>query len=146
MSHRSKKEVTPVISSTPEAKMSSDHKERNAPAAEVDHEGRDTNTTLDVSAISLNWTAVAHKTKFPDCWDVWRFKAMFWDGHNTSMYDRKGVRRNSDICGWNHRRSSLRVWCVCYVDPRGVLDTPFLRHAEKRCYIWRLRALVRRFG
>lgn len=39
----------------------------------------------------------------PDCWDVKRFEAMFSDGQNKSLYDRKGVRRDTDMGGWNRR-------------------------------------------
>lgn len=71
---------------------------------------------------------------------------MFLDGYKISMYGQKGLRRHMDIGGWNCRWSSLRMWCLDYVDPRGALNMPLIRHAEEHSYVRRLLTFVRRFG
>lgn len=64
-----------------------------------------------------------------------RLNAMFSDGHNESMYKRKGMRRETDIGGGNRWRSLLCISCCGYADPRGTLDIKFLRHVEERSYV-----------
>lgn len=58
----------------------------------------------------------------------------------------KGVWRDTDIAGWNHRRSSLRMRFPNYVDPWGTSDMLLLRYQEERSYVWRPLALVYQFG
>lgn len=134
-----------MIQSSPGATLSNSAKDGVASAAKVDCGGRDTDDTLVVSAIPLNWTAAAYKTHFPDCRDVRCFEPMFSDGYNTSKYTRKNVRSDKEIGGWNRRWSSLRIWHPGYVDPRDILDMLSLRHTDERCSMRRLLVLVRRF-
>lgn len=74
------------------------------------------------------------------------FAAPFSEGQKRSLYDCKRVRHDTDIGGWNHRWSPLRMWCPGFVDPRGMLDLMFWRHAKERSYVRLLLALVHRFG
>lgn len=92
------------------------------------------------------WTVAAYNMQFLDCWDVRGFEAMFSDGRNASNYDRKGVKRDTDIGSWNHQWPSLRIWCPGYVDPRGMVDVPVLCHEEERNYVTGLLVLMHRFG
>lgn len=78
--------------------MMLDHrKERSASMVEVDYEVRNTDDTLDISVTPMNWTIMSNKTQFPDCLGVRYFGAMSLHKSKTSIHDRKGVRRNTDI-------------------------------------------------
>lgn len=42
--------------------------------------------------------------------------------HNAGMYERKGVKRDRKVHGWNRRQSSLHTWCPGYDDPEEIPD------------------------
>lgn len=75
-----------------------------------------------------------------------RFNTMFLDGRDTSPYDQKSVRCETDTSGWNRQWSTLRLLCHRFVDPRGMLDMSMLLHAEERSYALCVFALVHLFG
>lgn len=60
-------EILLLISSTPGATMPGNSNERIGHAAEVGFKGRDTDDTLNISAVPLNWTVAVYKTQYPDC-------------------------------------------------------------------------------
>lgn len=52
---------------------------------------------------AMDWSAADYKSRYAGCFDARRFSAMFSDGRNAIMYDRRGVKRDTDIGGCNRR-------------------------------------------
>lgn len=52
---------------------------------------------------AVDWTVADYKSKNVDYFDARRFIAVFTDGRNVIMYDRRGVERDTDITRCNRR-------------------------------------------
>lgn len=47
------------------------------------------------------------------------------------MNGRPGVKRDTDIWGWNRRWDVMQCYCHGYLDPTGLLHTPMVRHEDE---------------
>lgn len=50
---------------------------------------------------AVEWTVADCESKYADCFDIFLFNAMFSNGRNAIMYDRSGVKRDTEIREWN---------------------------------------------
>lgn len=72
----------------------------------------------------VDWSIAQYKCGYTDCLKARGFSAMFPDGRNAFMYDRRNAKRDTDIADSNRRWQTLQSYCLCYVDPVGPLDVP----------------------
>lgn len=71
---------------------------------------------------------------------------MFSDGRNAVMYDRRGVKRNTDIGGWNRCRKVMQSHRPGFLDDIGLFDMPLVLHKEESNYVLPLATLVGNAG
>lgn len=89
-----------------------------------------------------NWTVVDYKSRYTDRINVCRFNAMSFDGPNAIIYHRRGVKRHTEIGGWNRRWSLMRSCCPGYLDPMGLLDMRFVPNGNESSYVHRFVAQI----
>lgn len=77
-----------------------------------------------------------------DCLDARWFSAMFSNDRNATMYDRRSVKRDTDISSWNRRWQVLLSYRPHCVNPVGTLDMPVVCHEDESTYVLYLVALV----
>lgn len=77
---------------------------------------------------AVDWTVLHYKLKYADYFGIRPFNAMFFDGRNTNMYDRSGVKRDTDMGGWKSCWSLMESFCQAYLDLIGFLDMPSVTH------------------
>lgn len=94
-------EITSVMLRKTGATMQDNPKYSAARVAKADCEVRSVFNISDIFVIPVDRTAAPYKTKLSYCWIVRRFEVIYSDGHNISLYDHKGVRRNTEIYGLN---------------------------------------------
>lgn len=73
--------------------------------------GEDKDGKLVLHSGYQDWTIFHYKAYYPTSLDTWRFSAMFPDGRNKKMFDRRGSRHGADIGAWEKRWNALKVWC-----------------------------------
>lgn len=71
---------------------------------------------------------------------------MFSNGRKAIMYDRRGVKCDTDIRNWNRCWQVMQSYCSGYVDPIGSLDIPMVRHKDESIYVLHLATLVEHAG
>lgn len=49
----------------------------------------------------VDWSAADYRSRYKDCFDVRPFNVVFSHSRNAIMYDCRGVKRDTDIGGWN---------------------------------------------
>lgn len=101
-----------MVLDTAAATVADNYKARAMRSATVVRGERDVDDTLVVQAIPSGWTVVAYERQFRDCWDVRRFEDMFSDGQTSSMYDRKRLKRDTDIGGGNLQDMECHTICA----------------------------------
>lgn len=78
-----------------------------------------------------------------DCLDTRPSTAMLSDDKIATMCDRRGVNRNTDIGGWNHRWDVLQCYCSGYDDAIRLLDMPIVCSKDESYYVLFLITFVR---
>lgn len=58
----------------------------------------------------VDWSAADYKSIYADFYDARQFCAMFSNGRNAIIYDRRGVNQNTDVWGWNSRWQVLHSY------------------------------------
>lgn len=79
---------------------------------------------------AVDWTVADYRSNHADFLDVHWFKAMFRDGCNAFIYNRRGLKRDTDIAGWNRRWNLMHSCCPGCIDPIGFLDMPLVRRGD----------------
>lgn len=72
---------------------------------------------LDLTARAPSRSATKYRAPFSRLLNARRFGGMFSDGHGRTMIDRRGLRHDTDVCAWERRWASLRLWCVGTISP-----------------------------
>lgn len=86
---------------------------------------------------AVDWIVANHKLNYADCFDVHQLNAMFFNVCNAVMYDRRGVKRNTDIGVLNHRWNLMQTCCSEHLDPVGFLNISFTTKTRVvTCFGW----------
>lgn len=91
---------------------------------------------------AVRCTVTDFKSKYSDCFEVRLFNAMFFDGCNAIIYDRRSVKFDTEIGDWNSCCNLMQSCCPRCTDPVGFLNTPFVRRKDESNYVVRLDALL----
>lgn len=117
MAQHSEDEITPAMPNKPAAEVEHNSEARTTNSAGVVRKEPDVGDILVFKMIPSAWIFAAYKTQFTDCWHFRRFETLFSDWHIASVYDRKGVKRHTDIGSWKRRWYFLHMCCASYVYP-----------------------------
>lgn len=88
---------------------------------------------------TVDWTAANYKTKYADCFDLYRINTLFSDGRNAIMCDRRSVKRDTDIEGWSRCWSVMQYSFLKFMDPIGPSEMPLVRNKDRvtTCFVRR---------
>lgn len=92
------------------------------------------------------WTLAQYKTDYLTSLDARRFNAMFSDGRNKEMFERRDTRRYTNMGTWERRWNAMKSCCLGYISPIGPFDMPFVRHEHELDYLRNLQQLMARVG
>lgn len=73
---------------------------------------------------AVDWSVVDYKSKYEDCFDIRKLNSMLSDGWNEIMYDRRCVKSDINIGGWNRCWQIMKSYCPGYVNLIGPMDMP----------------------
>lgn len=92
---------------------------------------------------AVDQTVADHKSQYADYFDARRLNSWF-NGRNAVMYNRCGVKHDTDTGGWNLRWDLMQTCCPGYLDPIGFFDMPLVCVEKKSYYVPQLLALIGR--
>lgn len=87
---------------------------------------------------ALDCSVAEYKSRYADCLHARRFSTTFLNVRITILYDRRGMKRDNNMCGWNRRWRVMQSYCAGFVDPVGLLKMPMGHLRDKSSYVLRL--------
>lgn len=98
---------------------------------------------IEIDCVVSSCSVPKYKKCYRDKLDARRFGATFSDEAITFMFDRRNVRRDTDVGAWNWQWTHLRRWCSGTLRDGFGFDMVIVCHAKEVSYLRRLLRLVR---
>lgn len=73
---------------------------------------------IEIGREVLSWSVAEYKTRYAHNLDARRFCAMFSDGANSFVFDRRKVRWDTDIGAWARRWTIFAEMVPCHTEGR----------------------------
>lgn len=106
----------------------------------------DKSYVLTLHSACQNWTVHQYRTDYLTSLDARRFSAMFSDGRKKVMFNRRGIRRDTDVGTWERRENTNNSWRPGCISPIGPFGMPLVRRDRKLDYLRNLRKVLARSG
>lgn len=99
---------------------------------------------LELHSGCSDWAVAQYKALYADSLDARRFSAMLSDGYTRTMFDQRGVWRDTKMSAWERRRTLLRLCYPGYINPASPFDMPLVRNDDEVEYVCNLRRWIAR--